>query len=93
MMGIKLPKITKKEPVGRHELEIEDGMINTVWPDLFAVGVPVTFEESVKEINGIKTIIYTVSLTCGESQWIELRVRLGIKGYSTPPNPKEDDEE
>ena len=88
MFGMEKIQMPKKDHVGKRELEIEDGMINSVWPDLFAVGVPVTFEESVKEINGVKTIIYKVTLTCAESQWIELRVRLGIKGYSTPANDK-----
>lgn len=90
MFKIKMPKV---EPMKKRLLEdVEDGMINIVWPDLHSVGVPVTFMEKVKEVNGVKTIMYDVSLTCTESQWIELRVRLGVKGYNTPKQPENEDE-
>lgn len=72
---------TKKEP--RTIYGIQDSMYNDVQPDLFSVNGDVHFHQYVKEINGVKEILYDATIVCDIEQFIELRVRLGKKGYNT----------
>lgn len=79
---IKIPNgETKKKD--RTVYGIEDGMFNDVQPDLFAVNGDVHLHQYVKEVNGVKTILYDATINCDIEQFIELRVRLGQKGFNT----------
>lgn len=89
----KMPKMPKgelkKQP--RTIKGISDGMFNEVQPDLFSVNGDVHFHQYVKEINGVKEILYDATIDCDIEQFIELRVRLGKKGYNTINNTDEDE--
>ena len=81
---MKMPKFMAEEKLKKNTVyDIQDSDLNEVLPDLFAVNGDVKLHEHVDEVNGVKTILYDATLLCTTEQFVELRVRLGVKGLNT----------
>lgn len=87
---MKMPKFMTEEKLKENTVyDIQDSDLNGVLPDLFAVNGDVKLHEHVAEVNGIKTILYDATLHCTTEQFVELRVRLGVKGLNTKTKSEE----
>ena len=88
----KIKEFLNKEKCENHTVyNIQDSDLNGALPDLFAVNGDVKLHEHVDEVNGVKQILYDATLFCTTEQFVELRVRLGVKGLNTKTNkPKEE---
>lgn len=83
--------LSKEKCENQTVYNIQDSDLNEALPDLFAVNGDVKLHEHVDEVNGIKQIFYDATLFCTTEQFVELRVRLGVKGLNTKANkPKEE---
>lgn len=91
---VKMPKLFKDEDeklVHKTVYDIQDSDLNSTLPDLFAVNGDVKLHEHVDEVNGVKQILYDATLYCTIEQFVELRVRLGTKGFPTKVKPEKEE--